>query len=79
MLVRIGIRSSSHFDNIGMLYHREESRFNRKVNNTGDETVRVGLNLLTELLDGIPGILSLALLYCAYVYILVGFGQTVVS
>ena len=61
MLVWIGIRSSPHFDNVWVLYHRKESRFNRKVNNTSDETVRVGLNLLTELFDGIPGILSLAL------------------
>ena len=74
MLVWIRIRSSSHFDNIGVLYHRKESRFNRKVDNTGNETVRVGLNLLTKLLDGVSGILSLALLFGIYEYIWLGYG-----
>lgn len=44
-----------------MLNDSQEPRFDREVDDSGYETIRIGLDLFTELLNGVPGILALAL------------------
>ena len=44
-----------------MLNNSQEPRFDREVDDSGYETIRIGLDLFTELLDGVSGILALAL------------------
>ena len=44
-----------------MLNNSQESRFDREVDNSGYETVRIGLDLFTKFLNSVSGILALAL------------------
>jgi len=44
-----------------MLNDSQEPRFDREVDDSGYETIRIGLDLFTELLNGVSGILALAL------------------
>ena len=44
-----------------MLNNSQEARFDREVDDSGYETVLIGLDLFAELLNGVSGILALAL------------------
>lgn len=44
-----------------MLNNSQEPRFDREVDNSGYETVRIGLDLFTKFLNSVSGILALAL------------------
>lgn len=44
-----------------MLNNGQEPRFDREVDDSGYETVRIGLDLFAKFLNGVSGILALAL------------------